>query len=78
MAAILLPLCCFVGCLLLMGAMWLMTRDREGARLQREVRRLNSEAQARRTRIASPATSPPAEQGTEQPVLGIPAPVVRR
>lgn len=48
MSALILSICCVVGCPLTMGAMWLMTRDRDGARIEREVRRLNAEADARR------------------------------
>lgn len=75
MAAVLLSLCCFIGCPALMGVMWLMTRDREGWRLEREVRRLNAEARARREEVAAPA---PAGEQAEQPVLAPPAPVARR
>ena len=55
MVALLLSLCCFVGCPLLMGVMWLMTRDREGPRLERELRRLNAEAEASRPQVAPSA-----------------------
>jgi len=44
MPATILALCCFLGCPLLMGAMWLVTRDPEKGRLEREIRRLNRAA----------------------------------
>lgn len=45
MTALLLLFCCVFACPLLMGgAMWFMTRDRETARLERDIRRLNRAA----------------------------------
>lgn len=55
MVGVLLSLCCFIGCPLLMGAMWLMARDREGPRLERELKRLNVQAERERARAASDA-----------------------
>ena len=50
MTTVLLLLCCGLGCPLLMGGMvWLLGRDRESARLEREVRRLNRAAAADRS-----------------------------
>lgn len=49
----LLALCCFLGCPLIMGGMMFMMRDREGSKLEREIRRLNAQADRRREAIAT-------------------------
>ncbi len=49
----LLALCCFLGCPLIMGGMMFMMRDREGSKLEREIRRLNAHADRRREAIAA-------------------------
>jgi hypothetical protein len=54
MTALLLGLCCVLACPLLMGGMmWFMGRDRETARLDREVRRLNRAAAPDRSDASS-------------------------
>ena len=67
MVAILLSLCCFVGCPLLTGVMWLLTRDREGARREREVRRLNAEAEDHRK--ARSVSGAPVASGDDRSTL---------
>ena len=63
MTSVLLALCCGLGCPLLMGVMWLMSRDREGPRLERELSRLNAEAEARGADTTSTAArTEPAER----------------
>ena len=78
MAALLLSLCCFVGCPLLMGVMWLMNRDREGLRLEREVRRLNAQADSRRAPVAPPPPISEPLPRAERPAVGAAAEPVRR
>ena len=55
----LLILCCVLGCPLMMGVMlFFMSRDGEGKRWEREIRRLNAGAE-RRTSAADPG--PPSD-----------------
>ena len=60
MSSVLLLLCCALGCPLIVGAMvLLMSHDREGKRWEREIRRLNTEAERRRQAAALPPASVP-------------------
>jgi len=54
----LLALCCFLGCPLIMGGMMFMMRDREGSKLEREIRRLNAQADRRREATAAVVIDP--------------------
>ena len=60
-------MCCFLGCPLLMGGMMFMMRDHEGAKLEREIRRLNAQADRRREAIAA-ANAATAAPSDEHPV----------
>lgn len=59
MARWLLPLTCVFGCPLLMGAvMWGLGRDRQMAKLEREIARINRSAGLARTADATPRVGP--------------------
>src|SRR5487761_124618 len=62
-----LLVCCGLGGPLIVGAMLLLLRDREGSRLEREIRRLNTQSVERPTRRKFPATS----AGTAQTPAGL-------
>jgi hypothetical protein len=65
MIQILLVVCCVFACPLLMGGMmWFMGRDREGGKVEREIRRLNRAAEARR--LAAEGSSPTLESSSER------------
>lgn len=61
----LLALCCLLGCPLIMGGMMFMMRDREGSKLEREIGRLNAQADRRREAITT-AVDAPATPALEQ------------
>lgn len=65
MIQLLLVVCCVFACPLLMGGMmWFMGRDREGGKIEREIRRLNRAAEARR--LAAAGSSPTLESSPER------------
>jgi hypothetical protein len=72
MIQVLLVACCVFGCPALMGGMmWFMGRDHEGAKLEREVRRLNRVAARRRLAVAAASTldegaNPPAAMNSPE------------
>lgn len=71
MIQLLLVACCVFACPVLMGGMmWFMGRDPQGAKLEREVRRLNRDAARRRLTVApaSPLDEVPSQTvATESP-----------